>query len=295
MKQLKNKHVTRLGYPTGRSGALYYVSDQEGLCQMAVDLVIFQYQQNGVAVTPQLKSRILNDVKFERDIYNSEVAKHGVPDGIIKLLQISKKSEASQYCKKLTISEFELFLFIQNCYQIAFTHKSKFPDYVPDHLIISDADTAKLKNGNTRPFSKKLGLLLNERRHINVHLFYRDLEWHCFYFSYDDIEQNENNHWKYGSHLHYISFLWPSYTKEQIWDSFDTRKTKLSGNFHIRFNPYKYPIMKNQKDYPAPSLGKMPGAFAFDLALASDCGSFPIPSAHVATRGCWTTNVSTMK
>ena len=262
---------------------------------MAVDVLVFQCLHNGVSITPQLKSEILNDVKFERDIYNSKIASHGVPEWILELLQISKKSEANKYCKNLTISEFELYLFIQNCYLIGFTHASKFPDYVPDHLVISDADTIKLKNGDLKPVSKKLGPLLDERRKINVHLFSRDAEWHCFYFSYDDIKKSENNHWKFGSHIHYVSFLWPSYTKEQVWDSFDTRKTNLVGNIHIRFNPYEYPEMKTPEDYPAPSLGEKPGAFAFDLALASDCGSFPIPSAHLATRGCWITNVSTMK
>lgn len=292
MNELRNKHVTRLGYPTGRGGALYYVSDQEGLCQMAVDLVVFQFLQNGINLSPADKSQILNDVKFERDIYNSKVTNRGVPEKLLKLLQISTKSEADKYCKSLIISEFELFLFIQNCHLIGFEHKSKFPDYVPAHLIISDTDTTKLKNGNTKPVSKKLGPLLDERRRINVHLFYRNSEWHCFYFSDDDIEKNENNHWKNGSHIHYISFLWPSYTQEQIWRSFDTRKTKLSGNIHIRFNPYEYPEIKAQKDYSALSLGKTPGAFAFDLTLAADCDSFPIPSAHVATRGCWITTVS---
>ena len=82
---------------------------------------------------------------------------------------------------------------------------------------------------------------------------------------------------------------------EQVWDSFDTRKTQIPGNFHIRFVPYEYPILKDPKEYPAPSLGETPGAFAFDLALAFDCGSFPIPSAHIATRGCWITNASTME
>lgn len=295
MDNLKNKHVTRLGYPTQKQGALYYVFDQEGLVQMAVDVLEFKCLYNGISITPQLKTEFFNDVRFERDIYNSKIASHGVPEGILKLLNISNNSGAKTYCRNLTISEFDLFLFIQNCYLIGFAHTSKFPDYAPNHLVISDADTAKLKNGDPKPVSRKLGPLLNERRKINVHLFSRDAEWHCFYFSYDDIEKSERNHWKYGSHIHYLSFLWPKYTKEQVWNSFDSRKTNLSGNIHIRFIPYEYPEMKIPEDYPLPCLGNSPGAFAFDLALTSDCGSFPIPSAHLATRGCWITNISLME
>lgn len=259
---------------------------------MAVDLEMFHLHQNGVVITSQLKLQIENDVRFERDIYNSRVAQQGMPNNLLELFRTTAKSEANKYCKNLTISEFELYLSIQNCYQIGFTHEAKFPDFVPDHLVITDVDTARLKIGNPKPVTKKLGPLLEERRHINVHMFYRNTEWHCFYFSYEDIEPIENNHWKHGSHLHYVSYLWPKYTKEQIWDSFDTRKTQISGNFHIRFSPYEYPRLADPEGYPAPSLKETPGAFAFDLALASDCGSYPVPAAHIATRGCWITNVS---
>lgn len=290
---MKNRHVTRFGNPYSPGGALYYVSDQEGLCQMAVDLEMFSLHRDGVLITSQLKSQIENDIRFERDIYYSKIAQHGVPNNVLELFQISTKSEATKYCKNLRISEFDLYLLIQNCYQIGFIHKAKFPDFVPNHLIITDDDRKRLKSGNTIPVTKKLGPLLDERRHINVHMFFQNLEWHCFYFSYEDIEPQENNHWKFGSHLHYVSYLWPKYTREQIWDAFDTRKTQISGNFHIRFSPYEYPEFANRQGRPPLSNKETPGSFAFDLALTSDCDSYPVPAANIATRGCWIIKVST--
>jgi hypothetical protein len=74
---MKNKHVTRFGNPYSPGGALYYVSDQGGLCQMAVDLEVFHLHRDGVLITSQLKSQIENDIRFERDIYNSKVAQQG--------------------------------------------------------------------------------------------------------------------------------------------------------------------------------------------------------------------------
>jgi hypothetical protein len=292
MRELKNKHVTRLGYPAGSGGALYYVSDQDGLCQMAVDLEVFRFLMNGVSINSETEVEILNDVKFERDIYNSKITNRGVPEKISALLQISKKSEAKKYCRALTISEFELFLFIQNCFSMGYFHKSRFPDFVPEHLVISDADYEQLHDGIPSHVLKKLGPLLKERKHITVHMFEKGQEWHCFYFSYSDIAA-EKNHWNHGSHIHYVSYLWPQFTENHVWDSFETRNVKISGSLHIRFAPYEYPEMKTQADYPVPSVGKSPGAFAFDLALTSDCGAFPIPPAHVATRGSWVTNVTT--
>jgi len=69
----------------------------------------------------------------------------------------------------------------------------------------------------------------------------------------------------------------------QVWDSFDIRK-KAFWNYDQRFNSYEYPEIRTQEDYSISSITKTPGTFAFDFVLASDCGSFPVPSAHFATR-----------
>ena len=102
MLELKNTHVTRMGYPTSPGGALYYVSDQEGLCQMAVDIVEFQYIQNGAILPLEIRTQIDVDVRFERAIYNSRLAKVGVPEKISTLFQLSKKSDVEKYCNFFT-------------------------------------------------------------------------------------------------------------------------------------------------------------------------------------------------
>ena len=131
---------------------------------------------------------------------------------------------------------------------------------------------------------------MKERRHISAHLFQRDLEWHCFYFSYSDIEEEDSqNHWKHGTHLHYVSHLWPRYDRDQIWDQFDKRSTDIPGNLHIRFIPFQYPPplerfgRRSKRGYPKPDI--------FDPASAEERSEVFAP-ACLLTRGYYVASVS---
>ena len=290
IKNLKNKHITRCGNPLQKGGALYFVTDQEGLCQMAVDILLFQCLANNEPINQKEKEESLNEVKFMRDVYNSKIAKKGIPEKFLKLFNISKKSKVDQFAKQMNITEFELFLLIRNCYFEGFNHRSKFPDYVPQHLVITDFDKNELEEGNVKPVSKKLDPLLIYRRRINVHMISKAEKWHCFYFDYNDIN-NENNHWKQGEHIHYISYLWPNLSEEEVWDSFDTRKTKLPNPLHIHFSPFKDPETFSRNDYPQAFRENKLGSFAFDVQFTSDIDSFPIPPAQIATKGFWVSKI----
>jgi hypothetical protein len=290
-KHLRNKHITRFGYPFTQGGALYDVADEKGLCQMAIDLEIARLVRSGFTIDQQTISEITKGIKQKSEIYNKKVSEQGIPNNFLTLLSINKKSEVDKYCKDLLITEFDLFLLIHNCYQINLVHSAKFIEYVPDHLEITTDDKQSLYNGNATSVSKKLNPLLRERRVIHAHLLYRGYEWHCFYFSYEDIEIEEKNHWEFGSHLHYISYLWSNFTKKQVWHAFDRRTTKLSGNQHIRFLPYDYPETGDVDTSLLSNLDNSPGGFAFDPLLAENHGDFPAPMPHITTRGCWIINV----
>ena len=150
-----------------------------------------------------------------------------------------------------------------------------------------------MKLGDVRPISKKLKSIILERRHIHVHLFYNDVEWHCFYFSYADLEPLEKNHWKYGPHLHYVNHLWPNLTREKVWKSFDKRQTNIPGDLHIRFIPFDYSA---RNDYSQAQLftqyQQQPGYFAFALNFAIKQDADTMSVAQLATRGRWQSKVS---
>ena len=125
---------------------------------------------------------------------------------------------------------------------------------------------------------------LLERRWIHAHLFECGSNWHCFYFSHQDIEPGTGNHWEYGCHLHYISHLWPNKKKRWIWDKFNKRSTEIKDSLHIRFEPFDFSALdeveENKNQQPL-------AADFFDSNLACGCGSVPLPVAHMATRGVW--------
>ena len=153
---MRNKHITRFGNPTTPDGARYYVTDEEGLFQMAVDFEFARLTRDGISPADQLESRIIDRVKTEQLVYHSNVANEGIPESLKILFQIPKKSDAEKFCKKLAISELDLFLLINNCNQIGFEHRSKFPEYIPDNQIITDEDRRNIKNRNLKSISRKI-------------------------------------------------------------------------------------------------------------------------------------------
>lgn len=290
---MRNRHITRFGSPLTRTGALYFIVDQHGLIQMDIDMKLERLRANGVAITPDVRAQVKDDVRQREAEYHDKVEQVGIPDKLINLFQITKKAQAEKYSRELVLSEYDLFLLIHNCNQIRFTHRSKFKQYIPDHLRVSDADRDKMIAGNSKTMLKKVRSGLKERRWIHVHLFESGQEWHYFYFSHQDIDPTDKSHWKYGCHLHYISHLWSNLKKRWIWNQFNKRSTEISGSLHIRFEPFEFPnpdeaVESNLNDEST----LPPWAIIFNPNLAYGCGSTPLPVAHLATRGLWVTKVS---
>jgi len=288
---MRNRHITRFGSLLAPSGALYFATDQEGLVQMDVDMELEQLRANGRFITPDIKSQVKSDVQQRKAEYHDRVSQIGVPDKLKALFLITRKAQVEQYARQTVISEYELFLLIHNCSQIRFTHRSKFKQYIPEHLRVSDTDRDEMKIGNPKKMRKKVSSGLLERKYIHVHLFEFSLDWHYFYFTHQDIEPTSANHWEHGCHLHYISHLWPGLKKRWIWGKFNKRSIDISGSLHIRFEPFEYPnhalesSVNNVSELP-------PWADIFNPNLANGCGSVPLPVAHMATRGLWVTEVS---
>ncbi len=261
---------------------------------MDVDLKLAELHAKGMPITPEIESKIKSDVQQRKIEYNNKVNQVGVPGIFKNLFQISKKAKAEQYVRQIVISEYDLFLLIHNCGQIRFTHRSKFKQYTPEHLKVSDTDRVEMKAGKPKTFLTKIHSGLLERRYLHVHLFEYSSEWHCFYFSHQDIEPAETNHWKKGgSHVHYISHLWPELKKRWIWSKFNKRYTDISGSLHIKFEPFEFPdSFKSKGSYLKDNSKLPPWAVIFDPSLAAGCGVIPLPAAHVATRGLWFAKVS---
>jgi hypothetical protein len=49
--------------------------------------------------------------------------------------------------------------------------------------------------------------------------------------------EERNNQFKLGPHLHFVNYLWPEYSKTQVWKAFDMREHDIKGA-HIRLQPF---------------------------------------------------------
>ncbi len=82
-----------------------------------------------------------------------------------------------------------------------------------------------------------------------VHLFESEKIWHCIYYTYHEMEA-DNNQFKYGPHLHFVNYLWPEYTKRKVWESFDEREHNIKG-VHIRLEPLPPPPTQANQEFRA--------------------------------------------
>lgn len=229
------------------------MNGEEGV--ILADLEIFKstLQANGIVVTPEIEQEILLYLRERQAQFDQQVSSLGIPDRLKILLEFTKKSKAIAYCKRIILPEIELGILIKNCSQIEFTHRSKFKQFVPKDRKIQDADFTAMKKGNPRQFVAKLDQILQERKINHVHLFERGKEWHCFYFTYSDIASDQVSHWKQGSHLHYVSHLWPNLRKRQVWESFEERNVDIP-SVHIRLKPLEIDTQSVKNRYKSLSI-----------------------------------------
>jgi hypothetical protein len=164
-----------------------------------------------------------------------------VPEKLVKLLSIDKKSELQKSCEDISISKEELFALIVNCGQLGYFHDMRTYRREPQHLQF---DPTKIwPMGKYKPRDKldevdqklmdKVTHLGKERRIMVVHVFIASAErWHIFYF--DQRDTAPNNHWKFGPHIHFANYLWPEYSLEKVLKIFSTPDGALGSNIHIR-------------------------------------------------------------
>ncbi len=284
---LRNRHVTRFGHPFTKPGASYHVSDIDGLEQASIDISLARLAAQDY-VTSQLEMvQLQTDTHRARLTYESMIQELGIPKGIDALLSASTKREVERIAKTSTFTENDLFLLVHNHSQKGFTHRSRFPDFVPDHLQINDTDREEMRSGVLGRISRKFSSLFTFRKLVHVHMFETDMQWHCLFFSHKDIDESSANRWKHGPHIHYVSHLWPRLVPEQVWDGFDKRRGRLSTGVHIRFHPFDFT--------KGSGVSSMNNGLTTDHLFPMDPGlldgRYPTPPAQIMTRGAWTADI----
>lgn len=175
--------------------------------------------------------------KYYKDISSKEAPKY-----LQKLLSIEKKSELKKYCKSIIIYEEDLALLIHNSEKISYNHYRKHHEFVPSHLYpkkneldaIGNVKTGEMVTGDGKKYLNKIKQVFIERRMLSVHVFQNVTKWHLFYFDQHDMDKHRN-HWKYGSHIHFVNFLWPNLDVNNLWELFNKTESSASGKLHIRY------------------------------------------------------------
>jgi len=239
-----------LGNPTSKAGALIFTQDIEGTMQAYTDVLKLTLQANDIVVTPEIEQEISQYFKTEQEKYDLELSSRGIPENLNSLLNYTRKKKLIAYCKRLIISEKELVLLVYNCSQIGYTHRSKFLEYVPENRRLTESDRTSMRHKEPKKFISKIDAIFKERKNYMVHLFESSEKWHCFYYTYKDMEPAGKNSWIHGPHLHYVSYLWPEYGKRQVWESFDKRHHNIEG-VHIRLERLPQPSQKGSPAFEA--------------------------------------------
>jgi len=182
------------------------------------------------------------------DTPKEETTQSKETDALLRLFHFDKKRELEQYCRTMVIDSSAFVDFILTCEMTGspFLHEIHYRDHVPEHLSLKERDTAALAAngvGLLKPDAQKavtkISQMFRDRRYLVGHIFYvPDLsKWHFFQFDQRDL-QDESNHWKEGTHLHFLNWLWPNLDAKTLWANFTSGKAKMNDSLHVRFaNP----------------------------------------------------------
>jgi hypothetical protein len=167
-------------------------------------------------------------------------------EALLKMFDFDKKRELEKYCRDVVINSSDFANFILACELGSFPllHKIHYRDHVPEHLYLSDQDTAALAANPVGPLQpdaqkavRKISQMFKDRRYLVGHIFYLpDLsKWHFFQFDQRDLEDERGNHWKEGAHVHFLNWLWPNYDATTLWENFTSGKAKMNDSLHVRY------------------------------------------------------------
>jgi hypothetical protein len=196
--------------------------------------------------------QILKPIKDEK---TTESPNRGA---LLKLFTFDKKRELEKYCRDLVIHSGDFANFILACElgSLPLLHQIHYRDHVPEHLHLSDQDTAALAANPVGPLEpgaqkavRKISQMFKDRRYLVGHIFYApDLsKWHFFQFDQRDLDDERGNHWKEGAHIHFLNWLWPNYDAKMLWENFTSGKAKMTDSLHVRYLDTAQQEKRNEK------------------------------------------------
>lgn len=167
---------------------------------------------------------------------------------IFSLFEADSKKEVEKVCSELIITSADILYLVKlsqaKVIEFPYLYASKFHEEIPENVHLTEKNiNAIAKNGKgvlSRDAKKAVNKLFQaplQTKRTMAHLFYRPDHkyWHMFYFDLKD-SYRADNHWEYGPHVHYISWLWPNLNCQDLWKSYCRNAKKgIGGSKHIKF------------------------------------------------------------
>jgi hypothetical protein len=166
-----------------------------------------------------------------------------VPDYLQELLAITKKSALEKFCRQITITQHHFAVLVWNAATIGYQHVLQNHEFQPEHLLPTQEEIAGLGRRSAdgkisdegQRFLRKIGQLFKDRRILVSHMFFNSARWHLFYFDQRDLAEEGSQHWKQGTHVHFVNDLWPQYDPSDLWTLLKQADASIGGKLHIRF------------------------------------------------------------
>jgi|MudIll2142460700_1097286.scaffolds.fasta_scaffold39868_2 hypothetical protein len=166
-----------------------------------------------------------------------ELSSH-FPERIAMIFAFDRKKDLEKHLKDLVITREDLARANFSASLAGYQHQLKNFEYIPQPIKEKVPEIGRLLGtGDTKRAVGILNGVFGQRRLSFAHIFEKKEEWHIFYFDHRDILESEDNHWKYGAHIHFVNHLWANLKKEDVWDSLAGRSNKAYG-LHVRFKRY---------------------------------------------------------
>jgi len=171
-----------------------------------------------------------------------------MPPDIFSLFEADTKKQVEKVCSELTIKSEDIVYLVSlseaNIIEFPYLHASKFLEEVPANVHLTKKNIEAIKNNgrgelkrDARKAVKKMFQAPIQVKRTMAHMFYRcdHKFWHFLYFDLKDIAKS-GNHWDYGSHIHYVSWLWPNLECQDVWSAYcQNGKKDIGGSKHIKF------------------------------------------------------------
>jgi hypothetical protein len=161
---------------------------------------------------------------------------------LLTLFTFEKKSALEQYSRTFVLRPFAFSNLVLACDQglLPFKRGAHYKYAAPQDLppVFAPAPPAStcspgLDVGKIRRVLRRLRY---ETRWSAGHLFYTSglHEWHFFVLDHHDQERDSRNHWKGGTHMHFVNWLWPRLDPRRVWNDFVTSGKRPGSALHLR-------------------------------------------------------------